>query len=66
MINIDNNEGKVLLILKAELTTRDVTMASLPVLYTDDDKRLNFETYQPPKLKAVMVIICRNQCRLAC
>lgn len=66
MINIDNNQGKMLLILKAELTTHDVTIASLPVLYTDDDKRLNFETHQPPKLKAVMVIICRNKCRLAC
>lgn len=57
MLNIDNNQREVLLMLKAERTTRDVTEKLTSFVMDDDDKQLNFETHQSPKFKSIMVIV---------
>lgn len=57
MLNNDNNQRTVLLMLKAELTTRDVTEKLTSSVTDDDDKQFNFETHQSPKFKSILVIV---------
>lgn len=53
----DNNQRTVLLMLKAERTTRDVTEKLTSSVTDDDDNQFNFETHQSPKFKSIMVIV---------
>lgn len=57
MLNIDNKQRTVLLMLKAERTTRDDTEKLTSSVTDDDNKQFNFEMHQSPKFKSIMVIV---------